>query len=560
MQINIRSDSVEISGYVNAVERNSKPLMSRIGRFVERIRKGAFSRALSHSDDVYLLLNHDKGRVLGSIKQGNLELTEDSIGLHARATVTDPEVIESARRGDLIGWSFGFYDIPDGVDNGIDEETKLPLRKLRDLDLKEVSILDRRKSPAYDGTLIMARSEDDVEFWGEPLVEEVQTRKEVDLSSYYDMVDEMYDNLIEKRFNPNHDARGRFTTGSGGGGGGGGGAPKKDGPEFKGGVIQPNDAYWAQHEEEYDKYLDAKYSVTAGRKFGETNTQDAWQEIQNGQMNSLSGNMDENGRLTWEREALHKQIIEEKLEGKEPVEGQATMTMLGGGPASGKSSVMSTKPEDIDKNTVVVDPDDMKKALPNYSEMALKDPNTASYYHEESSALAKRFAGVAESENYNVIYDGTGDGSVNSVQKKINQARENGYRVEGKYVTISTEDAIQRNEQRYKDALAKGENPRLVPEEYVRATHRDVTDILVATAPSFDYTELWDNSGEKGQQKLIATGGGGQGLKAVAGQEQAFMDFLSKGGMGVDGFEFLSDGTVKATDALLADMKNRKNP
>ena len=171
MQINIRSDSVEISGYVNAIERNSKPLWSRLGQFVERVLKGAFSSALSRNDDVYLLLNHDKSRILGSTKQGNLELEEDSIGLRARATITDPEVIESARRGDLVGWSFGFYDVPNGVENGIDTDTNLPLRKLRDLDLREVSILDRTKSPAYAGTLIMAR-DDEVRYIGESLIDE----------------------------------------------------------------------------------------------------------------------------------------------------------------------------------------------------------------------------------------------------------------------------------------------------------------------------------------------------------------------------------------------------
>ena len=40
MQVNIRGDSVEITGYVYAIERNSKPLTSRIGRFIERICKG----------------------------------------------------------------------------------------------------------------------------------------------------------------------------------------------------------------------------------------------------------------------------------------------------------------------------------------------------------------------------------------------------------------------------------------------------------------------------------------------------------------------------------------
>lgn len=173
MKVSIRADSVLIEGYVNAVERNSKPLMSRIGRFIERICKGAFSNALKRNDDVHVLLNHDWTRDLGSTKQGNLKLMEDNIGLFARAEITDADVIEDAKQGNLVGWSFGFQDRE--VENG--EEQGLPLRKVRDMDLYEVSILNRRKSPAYDGTLIMARADDDVQFHGEAFLDEIETEK-----------------------------------------------------------------------------------------------------------------------------------------------------------------------------------------------------------------------------------------------------------------------------------------------------------------------------------------------------------------------------------------------
>lgn len=176
MKVSIRADSVLIEGYVNAIERDSKPLMSRIGRFIERICKGAFSNALKRNDDVHVLLNHDWSRDLGSTKQGNLELTEDNIGLHARAVITDSDVIEKARRGDLVGWSFGFADLPDGVEQG--QADGLPLRKVRDMDLREVSILDRTKTPAYDGTLIMARAEGDTQFFGEAFLDEIEIREE----------------------------------------------------------------------------------------------------------------------------------------------------------------------------------------------------------------------------------------------------------------------------------------------------------------------------------------------------------------------------------------------
>lgn len=175
MKVNIRADKVEIEGYVNAIERDSKPLWSRVGQFIERICKGAFKKALKRNDDVHILLNHDWNRDLGSTKAGNLELEEDNIGLKARATITDPEVVKKARAGDLVGWSFGFSDRD--VINSIRDG--MPHRAVKDLDLAEVSILDKRKSPAYEGTLISARSEDDtMHFRGEDFIDEVEVKED----------------------------------------------------------------------------------------------------------------------------------------------------------------------------------------------------------------------------------------------------------------------------------------------------------------------------------------------------------------------------------------------
>lgn len=175
MRVNIRADKVEIEGYVNAIERDSKPLWSRVGQFIERICKGAFKKALKRNDDVHILLNHDWSRDLGSTKQGNLELEEDNIGLRVRACITDPEVVKKARSGELVGWSFGFSDRD--VINSIRDG--MPHRAVKDLDLAEVSILDKRKSPAYEGTLITARAEDEVlHFRGEDFIDDVEVKEE----------------------------------------------------------------------------------------------------------------------------------------------------------------------------------------------------------------------------------------------------------------------------------------------------------------------------------------------------------------------------------------------
>ncbi|MCO1599833.1 HK97 family phage prohead protease [Desulfosporosinus nitroreducens] len=159
MRIEIRNDSVLLDGYVNAVGRDSKPIITPRGKCVEQIEPRAFQRALDRTENVDLLLNHDKTRKLGSIKDGNIELFEDNIGLRAIATVTDPDVIEKARQKKLRGWSFGQYVNKDRMEERADQ---LPRRHVEDLDLFEVSIIDDRMSPIYTGTSIEHRAEQEV--------------------------------------------------------------------------------------------------------------------------------------------------------------------------------------------------------------------------------------------------------------------------------------------------------------------------------------------------------------------------------------------------------------
>ena len=157
MQIEVRNDSVFISGYVNAVERLSRPiretLHGNIRTFLERIKAGVFRAALKRNKDVRVLLNHNHDRVLASTEDGNAVLAEDNIGLKAEITITDEEVVQKAREGKLSGWSFGFI----ANDDVLTTEGKNEIRTVTDLELVEVSILDETKTPAYYGTSIEAR-------------------------------------------------------------------------------------------------------------------------------------------------------------------------------------------------------------------------------------------------------------------------------------------------------------------------------------------------------------------------------------------------------------------
>ena len=159
LRIEIRSDSVILDGYVNTVERDSRPISTPSGRYIERIEQRAFEKALNKTDNVDFLLNHNKNRKLGSIKDGNIELFEDSIGLRAIATVTDEEVIKKAREKKLKGWSFGMYVNKDRLEERTDN---LPIRHVEDLDLVEVSIIDDRLNPVYTATSVETRADEEV--------------------------------------------------------------------------------------------------------------------------------------------------------------------------------------------------------------------------------------------------------------------------------------------------------------------------------------------------------------------------------------------------------------
>ena len=151
MNIEIRAkDKAVISGYVNAVERESR-VLHRVGGlpFREIVRQGTFAKALINGNTVQLMLNHE--RTLCDTNSG-LELREDNIGLFAKAVISDKEVISCAKNGKLTGWSFGFKCKKDSWnDTG-------EIRTLEEIELDEVSILT--KTPAYTATSIELRDGD----------------------------------------------------------------------------------------------------------------------------------------------------------------------------------------------------------------------------------------------------------------------------------------------------------------------------------------------------------------------------------------------------------------
>lgn len=145
MNIELRNNQATISGYVNAVERDSKVLRDKEGQFIERVKQGTFAHALE-KNPVQLYFNHTR-----ALKPISMELEEDVIGLKCTCVVDDIEVLQNI--DNLRGWSFGMSVDKDSWET---REDGMRVRTLEDITLGEVSILTI--TPAYDATTIETRN------------------------------------------------------------------------------------------------------------------------------------------------------------------------------------------------------------------------------------------------------------------------------------------------------------------------------------------------------------------------------------------------------------------
>jgi predicted ABC-type ATPase len=226
---------------------------------------------------------------------------------------------------------------------------------------------------------------------------------------------------------------------------------------------------------------------------------------------------DANGNymFTPERQALHDKIVAESVDGV-PASSDPTYTVMGGGPAAGKSSIIRDGGIEIAPDSVEVNADLCKEKLPEWETAGV---TRAQFTHEESSYLAKRTQAAAFERQQNVLLDGTGDTSAASMTKKIDTARAAGYKIDAHYVTLPTDMAI-------KNARLRGEKTgRFVPDEVVRATHAGVSQTFPAVAHKFDKVSLYDTS-VMGKPRLIVSGVKGA-IDVI--DQKAYNEFLAKG-------------------------------
>lgn len=183
MKIEVRADgTAHIEGYVNVVERESRPVITPHGMVNEQIESGVFQRAIDAAQNINMTIDHTT-KVVASTEKRTLKLYEDAIGLRAFSEITDPETVQAAKEGRIKGWSFGMTNIQDNIEERAD---RLPLRHVTGLTLDHVTLMIN-KTPAYAATSAELRAGNETMMEERSMKTEIsviQPKKEIDYTEY----------------------------------------------------------------------------------------------------------------------------------------------------------------------------------------------------------------------------------------------------------------------------------------------------------------------------------------------------------------------------------------
>lgn len=205
------------------------------------------------------------------------------------------------------------------------------------------------------------------------------------------------------------------------------------------------------------------------------------------------------------REALHQAILTRLFQGKMSHPQDARAIFTAGGPASGKSQMISKGHVDHPKDVVHVNPDIVKEMLPEYAELKKAGRTDASsLVHEEASHISKLAMAAALQHKHHVLVDTVGGGAPGKFVGKVKAAQAAGHKVSVHYTSISAAEAVKRSEARAKREQARtGKLGRRVPEGYLRTAHAEVSARFpeVQALPGV-HKQVFDNNGK--EIRLIA--------------------------------------------------------
>ena len=335
--------------------------------------------------------------------------------------------------------------------------------------------------------------------------------------------------ILKVKYNQNHDESGRFASSDSSGGPANGDGVSADAPHgvnLNGKPRKPGDpglGFTA------DQMPGAGKGVTDYTPV-DPNGKDTQQQFV---MRNPDGSIqrDANGEpvYTPERQALHDQIVNYFMAtGATPVDAaNRTAVILGGGSASGKSSLDASQAPDK-SNAVTINADDIRAQLPEY--IAMKgNLNAANFSHEEASDITKQLQAVAQAGERNIVLDGTGNSTLAKLSGKIDSMTRAGYNVSGVYVTTSVAIAKERAYSRFQ------KTGRGVMDHILEGNHQSVSEIFphIVASGKFSTTKLYDTTNSTNTNRnseLIASATGNHLTIHNAAAYRTFLDKAKGGG------------------------------
>jgi predicted ABC-type ATPase len=176
---------------------------------------------------------------------------------------------------------------------------------------------------------------------------------------------------------------------------------------------------------------------------------------------------------------------------KRAPDSEKTVFMSGGASANGKSTVLDSGKIIFPKNMVKVDSDAIKVMLPEYRQMErLRDSRAANFVHKESSLIGKDILKTSIDKNYNALLDGTGDGTIEELTKKVAGMRAKGHKVKADYVSLDTDLSF-----KLADIRAK-KTGRVIPDDFLQHINQQVSVVFPEALEKklFDDVRLWDTN------------------------------------------------------------------
>lgn len=212
-------------------------------------------------------------------------------------------------------------------------------------------------------------------------------------------------------------------------------------------------------------------------------------------------------RLVKHAEIINRLIAEAEADGPVPRDRKALFT--GGIGGSGKGATLKERNKGEGTKYLTLNADDVKEVMAEMGMIEVPD-NMApmegvALIHEESSDITSALADRAYKQGMNVVWDIT-MGSTGSVQKRIDELRENGYdEIVGTFTDVPLEMSVNGAAQRYARGMDKfidgnGYGGRYVPEGVIRKAETETPgvtrnkQVFNSLRDQFDSWEVWDNN------------------------------------------------------------------